>query len=261
MKQKTKSRIALSLAAILTTGAISAICTMYAMTDRATNFDPAPQQIHQTQQTQQRQEEAADEDESVFRAIDWDYWQNVNPNVKGWINIPGTNIDYPIVQASESNPTYYLTHDIYGSYNYHGIPYLSYHCSQDGLLGSKNTLIFGHSLLDGTMFSQLTNFIDASYAAEHSHIIIQTPEVNATLTVLAVDRVNANNEAATLDFADEAAFKEWLTNTVNNADLTLASINDLEQLTKVVTLCTCSYSTWNNERTLVICSVNPKEVN
>lgn len=258
MKQKTKSRIALSLAAVLATGAIAAICTMCDMTDQATNFDPNPQQ---TQQTKQGQDEAAEDDESAFRTIDWTYWQSVDPNVIGWITIPGTNIDYPIVQASESNPTYYLTHDIYGSYNYHGIPYLSYRCVQGGLLDSKNALVFGHSLLDGTMFSQLTNFIDANYATEHSPIVIQTPQTNATLTVLAVDRVNANDEAATLEFTDEITFKEWLTNTVNNANLTLATAEDLAQATNVVTLCTCSYSTWNNERTLVICSVNPEEAN
>lgn len=259
MKRKTKARIALALAAMLAAGAIGAAATMWTMTYRATNFEADPQRT--TQQHEATQGATGNESATTSESIDWDYWQSINPDVIGWITVPNTGIDCPIVQAGEIDPTYYLTHDVYGSWNYHGAPYLSCQCTQGGLLGSKNALVFGHHLLDGTMFSELVNLISEDQVIEHSPIVLQTPQANATLTVLAVDRINANDETAALDFADDAAFKEWLATTVQNADLTLAATKDLEQVTNVVTLCTCSYTTWNNERTLVICSVNAKEAN
>ncbi len=85
--------------------------------------------------------------------IDWAYWLSVNPDVIGWITVPGTGIDMPIVQAGARSPIYYLTHDVYGSWNCHGIPCLSWACAQGGLLGSGNALVFGHHLNDGTLFS------------------------------------------------------------------------------------------------------------
>ena len=44
--------------------------------------------------------------------IDWDYWTHVNPDVVAWIEVPGTAISQPVVQASRDDPTYYLTHDV-----------------------------------------------------------------------------------------------------------------------------------------------------
>ena len=89
--------------------------------------------------------------------------------------MPGAGIDYPIVQAHEGDPDHYLRYDVYGGWNYHGVPYLHWKCADDGLLGAGNALVFGHHLNDGTMFSALACFSDAGYAEGHSPIILQTP--------------------------------------------------------------------------------------
>ena len=45
--------------------------------------------------------------------VDWEFWLSVNPDIVAWVSVPGTDIDYPVVQASADDPTFYLDHDVY----------------------------------------------------------------------------------------------------------------------------------------------------
>ena len=246
MKGKAKSRIALVLAAALGLGAVGAL------TERTTNFDPDPSGVAAIG----AEDEAAGENDGSG-GVDWGYWQSVNPDIIGWVTVPGTGIDYPIVQAHEGDPDHYLRYDAYGGWNYHGVPYLHWKCADDGLLGAGNALVFGHHLDDGTMFSALARFSGAGYAEGHSPILLRTPEGDARLRVLAVDVVDASREGAKVEFADDAEHAQWLALVVADADLSLVGEGfDCSSVKSVVTLCTCSYNRWGNERTLVICAVD-----
>lgn len=251
MRGRAKARIALALAAALAVGAVGTLASMAWLTQRATGFDPNPNGAV----VGGIGREAAGEGGGIA-AVDWDYWQGVNPDVIGWVTVPGTDIDCPIVQAHEDDPDRYLRYDVYGGWNYHGAPYLHWKCGEGGLLCSGNALVFGHHLNDGTMFSALAGFSDRGYAEGHSPIILQTPGGDAELKVLAVDVVDADCEGAKLEFSSDAEHAEWLGQAVASADLSLVGEDfDFESARNVVTLCTCSYNRWRNERTLVICAV------
>lgn len=117
-------------------------------------------------------------------------------------------------------------------------------------------MVFGHHLQDGTIFSKLSDFIDAGYMSEHTPIQIQTPTEKANLTVLAVDRVNANRETVRIEFEPGLDHPMWLADVTSKADLDVSPEDfDFGAAEGVVTLCTCSYSAWGNERTLVYCSI------
>ena len=90
----------------------------------------------------------------------------------GWVTVPGTNIDQPIVQAHADDPTYYLHHDIYKNYNIYGCPYLDSECEELGF-ESKNAVIFGHHMNDGSIFSAFAEYSDQEYAEEHQKILLQ----------------------------------------------------------------------------------------
>ena len=245
MNDRTKCRIALALAAALITFGIAAGSSMIMLTERASNVDPDPLDVY---------EETVSDD--GFEAIDWDYWLSVNPSIIGWITVPGTGIDYPIVQGSAGDPGRYLSYDVNGRWDYHGVPYLTWECAEGGLLHSPNALVFGHHLQDGTMFSKLSGFIDVAYLDEHTPIQIQTPTEKADLTVLAVDRVNANRETVSLEFGTASDHAAWLASVTAASDRNLSSAGfDFGSVENVVTLCTCSYSTWSNERTLLYCTI------
>lgn len=245
MNDKTKSRIALALAASLISLALAVSASILMLTEKASSTSPDPLGTY---------EETFQDD--GFESIDWDYWLSVNPDIIGWISVPGTAIDYPIAQGNSGDPGYYLHHDANKRWDYHGAPYLTWECAEGGLLHSPNALVFGHHLQDGTMFSKLSDFIDIAYLDEHTPIQIQTPTEKANLTVLAVDRVNANRETVRIEFGTASDHDTWLASVTAESDSNLSSAGfDFGSVENVVTLCTCSYSTWGNERTLVYCAI------
>lgn len=101
------------------------------LTERASNLDPDPSGVDAIG----AEDEAAGENDGSG-GVDWGYWQGVNPDIIGWVTVPGAGIDYPIVQAHEGDPDHYLRYDVYGGWNYHGVPYLHWKCADDGLLGA-----------------------------------------------------------------------------------------------------------------------------
>lgn len=166
-----------------------------------------------------------------FPKVNWDKWLAVNGDVVGWVTVPGTKVNHPIVQASPSDPERYLHTSVYGSWSAYGAPFLDADCAEEGLTGSANAIVYGHHMNDGSVFSAFASFTDAGFREKHSPVLLQTPDGGKwRLTPVKVERVNAESAEASAD--DEVA-----------------------GLDRCVTFVTCSYGTWANERTLVHCSL------
>ena len=89
---------------------------------------------------------------AIDSPVDWEGLREVNTDVYAWITVPGTVIDYPILQHATDN-TYYLYYNIDGSYGYPGCIYTENLNSKD--FTDNNTVIYGHNMKDGTMFTDL----------------------------------------------------------------------------------------------------------
>ncbi len=94
-----------------------------------------------------------------------------NSECIGWLCIPDTAVNYPVMHTPE-NPQKYLRMNFYGEYSQSGVPFLDYRCSLD----SGNLLIYGHNMKNGTMFSELTNYTDSSFCSDHPTIEFQTAD-------------------------------------------------------------------------------------
>ena len=92
-----------------------------------------------------------------------------NPEFFGWITIPDTNIDYPVMY-SPTRRNYYLTHDFYGGKAATGVPYLDEDCDPEGSF----YLVYGHHPNLGTMFSQLIRYEDRAFWETHREIRFDT---------------------------------------------------------------------------------------
>lgn len=89
--------------------------------------------------------------------VDWDALKAINPDTVGWIYIPGTVVNYPIVQAADDEK--YLTHDFKGSEGWiatFGAIFLAAENSSD--FSDPNNIIYGHHLNDGSMFACVARF-------------------------------------------------------------------------------------------------------
>lgn len=186
-----------------------------------------------------------------FPVVDWEYWQSLNPDVIGWITIPNTEINYPIVQAPKNNPAKYLRCDVYGNWNIYGAIYLDADCISEGLQ-SPNAVIYGHNMGYGdmSMFGSVANYIDLNFAFSHAEILLQTPSWKKRMSPNFAEIVDGESLTKRTSFNDHVDFTHWYTSRLNNAVAILAN-QVPDEGRSIITLVTCSYNYLSNERTCV----------
>jgi len=86
--------------------------------------------------------------------VDWEGLKALNPDVIGWIQIPGTEVNYPVYEATDNDK--YLHSDASGNYAFGGLLFADYMCTRPGMVDA-HTLIYGHHLLNGTMFKAIAD--------------------------------------------------------------------------------------------------------
>ena len=94
-----------------------------------------------------------------------------NDELAGWIKVPGTNIDYPVMQR-ESDNEYYLRRAFDGSSLTAGTLFVDYR--SDIVNPTTNTIIYGHNMRNETMFGNLDNYLDEMYYNEHRAVTFDT---------------------------------------------------------------------------------------
>ena len=160
-------------------------------------------------------------DESADNPIDFKKLQKINPEIFGWIYIPDTNIDYPLLQSNERDD-FYLHSDIYRNYKYAGSLFSEYCNSTDK--DDRVTLIYGHNMIDGSMFANLHKFRDASFFNKHTKFYIYTPERRLTYQVVSAFEYDDRHIMNTFNFSENKVFKEYLDSIQNPRSLS-ANVN------------------------------------
>lgn len=107
----------------------------------------------------------------------------------GWLSIPDTAIDYPVMHTPEA-PQKYLRCNFYGEYSQSGVPFLDYRCRTDG----NTLLIYGHNMKNGTMFSDLKKYLDGDFLESHRTIELQTADGLRRYTVAEVKVTDTSDE-------------------------------------------------------------------
>lgn len=102
---------------------------------------------------------------------DFDTLATNNVDCIGWLSIPDTVVSYPVMY-SPSEPERYLHLDFYGRYSYSGTPFLDVRCDPyDG-----NLIIYGHNMINGTMFGSLKRYRNADYLNSHKIVYLEQPD-------------------------------------------------------------------------------------
>lgn len=114
---------------------------------------------------------------------------SMNSECFGWINISGTNINYPVMHTP-SNPQKYLNKNFYGEYSFSGTPFMDSRCSAD----STNLVIYGHHMNNGTMFADICNYTDYSYFTEHPIVVLETKDGAFAYSVFSVMKVKSDDD-------------------------------------------------------------------
>lgn len=120
---------------------------------------------------EQIKEPMTEEEQKDQIPIDFASLKETNEDIYAWIDIPDTNIHYPIVQ-SQTDDSYYLNHTIEGAEGYPGSIYTERLNAKD--FSDFNTVIYGHDMKDGSMFKDLHKFEDADFFNQHEEVVIYT---------------------------------------------------------------------------------------
>lgn len=170
--------------------------------------------------------------------LDWDALHAENADIYAWIYIPGTQIDYPILQhATEQD--YYLDHNLDGSTGYPG-------CIYTQLRNKKNftdfaTIIYGHNMKDGTMFQNLHNYEDKSFFDSNPYIYIYTPEKVFVYQIFAAVTFHDRNILMYYDM-DETSDRATYINDINSCNSMSDQHNNAVSVnteSHIVSLSTC----------------------
>ncbi len=124
-------------------------------------------------------------------SIDWNKLLSINSDVCAWIRVPDTNINFPVVHSSNNDK--YLKRNIYGGYSRGGTVFVDANISNP--FTCKNTVIYGHNLMNGTMFSQIKKYSNSEFYNAHNIIYIYLPNGEIReYKVLSLHIVNADSK-------------------------------------------------------------------
>ena len=164
-----------------------------------------------------------------------DALKKINPEFVAWITIPGTNIDYPMVQTNDN--TFYLQHSFKKERNSTGAIFLDYRMSGDFL--ARNTIIYGHHMRNDTMFAQLNLFKNQYFSQLHPSVFIDTAGKRMRYEYFASYLLPGNKDVLKADFLDDASFSSYLKQIQS-----IASYHPNVKVTakdRILTLVTCTY--------------------
>lgn len=169
-----------------------------------------------------------------------------------WLRVAGTSIDYPVAQATEAAPEYFLSHDLWGEDASAGCPYLDYRCRASGV----RSLVYAHRL--GTTNKQFSPIAGTWQQAEFDRIGTlswTTPAGNERLQPLCALKVDKTYQPVQL-FGEPSPeeLRAWLAEMLADSSARAANASELAKTAqKAITLATCSSEqSGQRDRTLLV---------
>lgn len=182
------------------------------------------------------------------RYIDWEALNEENPDIYAWLTVPGTNINYPVLQHADDD-SFYLMHNLDGSYGYPGCIYT------EGTYNTKdftdaNTVMYGHKMKNGSMFAGLHDYREEAFFEENPYIFVYTPEKAYGYEIFAAIQIDDRHILAgyNLDFPEAVVEYEEI---LLNASDGIKPTEDIEAGDRLLTLSTCVSQSESDNRFLL----------
>lgn len=167
--------------------------------------------------------------------VDFTKLKEKNNDTVGWIQVSGTNINYPFVQTD--NNTYYLKKDFNKNYNSAGWVFMDYRNDIENF--NQNTILYAHGRIDGTMFGSLKNIFKSNwYNNKNNHVVkLSTEYQNTMWQVFSVYRIAETSDYLDINFNNNERYMDFLNMLQDRSELKFdVSLNEED---KILTLSTC----------------------
>ena len=173
--------------------------------------------------------------------------QAENPDCVGWLTIPDTSVDYPVVWTP-SDPEHYLRRDFYDSYASGGTPFLDGRNKPQA--EGQNLIVYGHNMLDGSMFKPIVQCLEPSFRQTHQDIYLELNSTQYHYQVIAALETNTRSPVYTYtDLNNTAEMEDF-----RAALLEETSLDAVPQAEGYLTLSTCN-TQGGDSRVLVIAAL------
>ena len=185
---------------------------------------------------------------------DFDQLASVNADVVGWIYIPGTTINYPVVQGTNNEK--YLNTLFDGKSNVSGSIFMDYEGTAPGVVDQQTTL-FGHHMNNGGMFNPIADTTDQSTFDNIKTVYYITRDKVYQFTPLLTKVVDGSyNNARVGNFSGDTALSSYLLEMLDGADAKASDAEErVSQTEQVLTLVTCKRDFLANGRAAMICTL------
>ena len=165
--------------------------------------------------------------------------QEVNPDVVGWVLIPGTKVNYPIVQGTDNEHYLKVTWD--------GKPYamgsIVLECTNTPDMTQFHTILYGHNMNDGSMFASLRSYSQEKYWKEHPYIYVASSEGCFRYEVFSSYQARVDSSTYALEFDPDWGPEYFIATILEKSKINTGIVP--EPTDRILTLSTCSggYST------------------
>lgn len=177
--------------------------------------------------------------------IDFQSLKKKNSDIVAWLTIPGTNIDYPVLQGKDNSQ--YLHKDMEGKESAAGSIFLDYADKKD--ISSLHNIFYGHHMKNGSMFKDIVKYKDQKYLKQHQEIILYTPEREIHLTAFAAVCTSPDAIRRKTDFETTEEFTSYIEEMTKNASAKIELPNNVS-IRRLYSFVTCSYE-FQNARTIL----------
>lgn len=167
--------------------------------------------------------------------VDFKDLKTINNQVKGWIQVNGTNINYPFVQTN--NNEFYLKHSFDKKYNQAGWVFIDYRNNING--NDKNIILYAHGRLDETMFGSLKNIMTSGWLNNKSNYVIKvsTEKENSLWQIFSVYTIPTTSDYLQIEFNDNTELQNFYNMLIDrSAHKFDTTVNDSD---RIITLSTC----------------------
>ena len=168
-------------------------------------------------------------------SVDFEELKIQNEDTVGWIQVNGTNINYPFVQTN--NNTFYLNHSFNKKYNTAGWIFMDYRNSINEF--DKNTILYAHGRIDKTMFGSLKQVFNSNWLSNSSNHVIKlsTKKENTLWQVFSIYKILTTNDYLKTKFKTNSEFMEFGNMLLQRSSFDFKT--SIDKNDKILTLSTC----------------------
>ena len=203
-------------------------------------------------------------------AQDWDALKEINDEIVGWITIPDTVVDYPVLEhiGDDRYSQYYIERSYKKDGTEYGSIFIDYRSTDS--VNSRNVIMHGHNMRDGSQFHTMLDYThegslegDLDFYRDHPVIIFNTPEGDAKYKIISVYKTSTRYEHGEFfnymqgEFNSDAEFMNFVYNTRIRSMFDIpVTVNENDQ---IITLSTCCYEFYQWRCVIVARKVRPGE--